>query len=1180
MISKISRASGKLLRTVLVTLPFLVLSHHSLRAQTQASSASFSGTIADQAGARIPNAKVALSSPEKGISRAYTTDASGNFSFRLVPPGNYDLTVEAGGFKTYHQQGFALEVGQDAAQNIVLEVGSAQEQVTVSGEAPILNTDNANVAAEISGKQVVELPLNLRNVFGLVTLNSSVNNGSQGQVVNGGGEQGTADQDISFFNFGGGFFGSSAFLLDGAWDTADGWGGVVYVPSVDAVQEFKIQTNSFTAQYGWSTGNVINVVTKTGTRSLHGDVYEFFRNDALDANGYFNNYSGLRRAALHRNQFGASLGGPVYLPHVYRQRDKTFFFVLYEGLRQSNPATALDTVPTAAFRSGDLSALLGPQIGTDALGRPILSGQIYNPFTTRQIGTSASGTPIYIRDPIPGNNLSGFIDPVAKNVLAYWPNPTNNSISNNFAASASAPTNSNEFTIRIDHNLSDTARLYGRFSRKTEEKQVSAPLYGANNPAGPGQVNPDNRWDVALGYSQVLSPTLTGSANLGFARWVEGNDVQSAGFKASSLGLPAAIDPNSPQFPVIGVQGESGLGPQAGAGQGTFPNNIGSFSVDVTKTHGNHTLSVGYMGVLSQILGGRVAPTIFNFDSGFTSGPDPNAPSTSTGYGFGSFLLGTAAASGPAGTSSTGITSFPATSKIYHGVYLQDDWKAFPKLTLNLGIRYEIQGAPTERHNAQAYFNFNEVNPISSAVGGNYLGQFVYNGNGHGSGLYNTSYANIAPRFGFAYQAHPNFVVRGGFGIFYPTTFYGNGPNPGYSQTTSFVSSLNGGLNPSSTLSNPFPTGILPLTGNSLGGLTDVGQSITVADHVRPSPYVEQWMFGVQYSPRPSDVIDLTYVGNHGLKMILASDNRNQLPPQYLSQTTQLNSQVTNPFNGHVQGSGCGLSNPTVSSFQLLLPYAQYCDSITNTQAPVGFSNYSALQATYTHRVTAGLNVLASYTFSKFIDNVDGSTDWALATSSTIRNYYNLAAERSVDADDIPHSLVISYIYELPVGTGKKFGSHMNRAVDAAIGGWQVSGISTFKSGFPLSISANNFSSSLYGGNQHANVVGDPNNIAHRGIHQWFNTAAFQQAAPYTFGDAPRYFSNLRAPGYDNWDLGIQKWFRISEEFRLQFRGEMFNAFNHANLYAPNTTLGAGSYGTITAANPPRDVQLALKLYW
>ena len=683
---------ARFLRGALLAAAFLCGANHAILGQTQASSASFSGTIADPAGARIPNAKVTLSSPDKGISRVFTTDGSGHFSFRIVPPGNYDLTVETGGFKTYHQQGFALEVGQDATQDIVLEVGTAQEQVTVSGEAPILNTDNANVAAEISGKQVVELPLNLRNVFGLVTLNSSVNNGSQGQVVNGGGEQGTADQDISFFNFGGGFFGSSAFLLDGAWDTADGWGGVVYVPSVDAVQEFKIQTNSFTAQYGWSTGNVINVVTKSGSRSLHGDVYEFFRNDALDANGYFNNYSGLPRAALHRNQFGGSLGGPVYLPHVYRQRDKTFFFVLYEGLRQSNPATALDTVPTAAFRTGDLSALLGPQIGTDALGRPILSGQIYNPFSTRQIGTSASGTPIYIRDPIPGNNLSGLIDPVAKAMLGYWPNPTNGLLANNFAASASAPTTSNEFTVRIDHNVTDLARLYGRFSIKHEEKQVSAPLYGANNPAGPGQVNPDNRYDVALGYSQVFSPTLTGSANFGYARWVEGNNVQSAGFKPSSLGLPATLDPNSAQFPVVGVTGESGLGPQSGAGQGVFPNNVGSFSVDLTKTHGNHTFSAGYMGVLSQELGGRIAPTIFNFDSGFTSGPDPNNPAGATGFGLGSFLLGAVAANSSAGTgsggnSSTGIVTFPATSKYYNGVYLQDDWKVVPRLTLNLGIR-------------------------------------------------------------------------------------------------------------------------------------------------------------------------------------------------------------------------------------------------------------------------------------------------------------------------------------------------------------------------------------------------------------------------------------------------------------------------------------------------------------
>ena len=1083
--------------------------------------------------------------------------------------------MEAPGFKTYQQNEIVLEVGQAASQNVTLSIGSADQQVVVTGESPILNTDNANVGSEVDSKQVVELPLNLRNVFGLVTLNSSVNNASQSQVLNGGGEQGTADQDISFLNFGGGFFGTTGFLLDGAWDTANGWGGVIYVPSVDAVQEFRIQTNSFTAQYGWSTGNVVNVVTKGGTNAFHGDIYEFFRNDALDANNYFSNYSGLPRTNLHRNQFGVSAGGPLYIPKLYEQKQKTFFFALYEGLRESNPATFVGTVPTAAFRNGDLSALLGPAIGTDALGRPILSGQIYNPYSTRQIGVDQSGNPVYIRDPIPNNNLSTLLDPVAKNIEAFWPNPTNSDLSNNYSDAAAAATTSNEFSIRVDHNVSDAIRLYGRFSIKHESKQVSASFYGPNDPGGPGQVNPDNRYNIALGYSQVLTPTFTLSLNLGFMRWVEGNNVQGYPFQPSSLGLPSAVDAGSPQFPTISVEGQSPLGATAGAGQGVFPNNIGSFSADLSKVIRTHTLSFGYMGVLSQANGGRFASTPFSFNSAFTSGPDPNAPSSATGFGYASFLLGTPE------SGSTGVTSFPQTQKIFNGVYVQDDWKATPTLTLNLGLRYEVQGAPTERKNRQAYFDVDTVNPISAAVGGTYHGAFVYNGvDGHGRGLYNTDYTNLSPRFGFSAQVMPRLVLRGGFGFFFPTTFYGNGPNPGYSQTTTFVSTLNGGLNPSSTLSNAFPQGILPETGNSLGGLVDVGQSISVVNNRRPSPYVEQWMVGIQDAITPRDLIDITYVGNHGVKQILSSQNYNELPPQYLALGTQLNNPVANPFYGPVAGSGCGLSNATVAQFQLLLPEAQYCDGVNASQAPVGFSEYNSLQASYTHKVAEGLTILASYTFSKFIDNVEGSNDWALATSNTIRNYYNLAAEKSVDASDTPQSAVISYIYELPVGRGRHFGGHMNKPVDAAIGGWQVSGISSFKEGFPLSINANVYSTTLYGGNQHANVVGDPNQVAHKGINGWFNTSAFQQAAPYTFGDAPRYFSNLRAPGYDNWDIGIEKWFNQDGRIRTQFRGEMFNAFNHANFYAPDTTLGDLGFGTIRSSNPPRDVQLALKIYW
>ena len=1154
---------------------FAVAGRHPAFSQTQASSASLSGIISDSTGARVDHATVILASSDLGISRRYTTDTTGAYSFNIIPPAKYKLTVSAATFKSYEQDGVELQVGESATQNVVLGVGNATEQVVVTGESPLLNTSDANVGVEIDSKQILDLPLNVRNVFGLVTLNSSVNNQAQGQVLNGGGEQGTADQDISFFNFGGGFFGSTAFLLDGAWDTADGWGGVMYVPSVDGTQEFRVQNNSFSAQYGWSTGNVINVVTKSGTSKVHGSAYEFLRNDDLDANGWFNNHNDIPKAHLERNQFGATFGGPLYIPRVYKQHEKTFFFGQYEGLRELNPSTFVGTVPTAAMRSGDFSALLGSQIGTDALNRPILSGQIYNPFSTRQIGVDGSGNPIYIRDPISGNNLSSLLDPVAKNLLTspYWPTPTNSRLVNNFANAVSAPTTSDEFTIRIDDNLNDKARLYGRFSKKNESKLVSPAFYGANDPAGPGQLNPDNRWNIALGYSQLLTPNFTSTFNLGYVRWVEGNNTQGYPFKPSSLGLPGAIDAASPQFPEITVQGQSPLGPPGG--QGTFPNQDGTISEDFAKTMGTHTFTFGYMGILSQVEGGRLIPTAFSFNSGFTAGPNPQDVTASTGFGLGSFALGTAA------SGSTGFVGYPAINKIYNGVYLEDDWRIVPKLTVNLGVRYEIQGAQTERHNRQAYFDSNAINPISAAVGSTYVGEFVYSGNGRGRGLYKTDYNNFAPRVGFSAQLLPKLVARGGFGIFFPTSVYKNdsASNPGFTQQTNLTSSLNGGLNPAGILSNPFPQGLLPITGNSLGGLTDVGQSIGLYNYQRPSPYVEQWMFGLQYEVTHRDLLDVAYVGNHGLKMILDGLNVNELPAQYLTQGAGLNNLVTNPFYGAIQDSSCGLSNPTIPAFQLLLPHPEFCDTMAAQQAPVGFSNYNALQASYTRRVTSGLAVMASYTYSKFIDNVEGYNDWSMPTPNTIRNFYNLAAEKSVDGTDTPQSLVVNYVYDLPIGRGKKIGANLNKSVDAVVGGWQFTGVATVKDGFPLAVSANNLSGTLYGGNQHANVVGDPK-ISHRDINAWFNTTAFAQAPAYTFGNAPRYLSNMRGPGYDDWDLGIQKLFNPLEGLRIQFRAEMFNAFNHANFYVPNTTLGSSGFGTITASNPPRDVQLALKLYF
>lgn len=1150
--------------------------------QTLASTAAFSGSVSDPSGARVANANVTVSSAEKGITRSFKTDPEGNFSFALLPAGTYDVTVEAGGFKTLKEQ-ITLAVGQSVSQGLTLTVGSAAAQVQVTSEVPLLQADNANLSAEVSTRQITELPLNLRNVFNFVELNSSVNNLSQRQTISSGGQQGSADQDVSFFNFGGGYFGTTAFLLDGAWDASEGWGGVIYVPSPDNVQEFKVQQNSFTAQYGWSTGNVITVVTKSGGSELHGDVYDYLRNGALDANNYFNNLNHNPRPNSHRNQFGVAVGGPVYLPGIYRQRNKTFFFFNFEGHRDHNAGQYAGTVPLAAFRSGDFSALLGSQLMNcgptknlpcvDALGRPILSGQLYDPFSTRQL---PSGT--YIRDPIPGNSLATYkngalINAIGQKLINYYPAALTSALVNNWSASGLQADYSDEYSGRIDHNFGDRTRLYSRFSYKKEYKDEEAAFFGANDPAGPGQRNPNNRWNVALGLSQVFTPTFTMSANVGGMKWVEGNDMQSNGFKASSLGLPSFIDTYSPQFPIIGVASYLPEGPVAGAGQGAFPRAAASGSVDFVKVRGPHQLSFGYMGVATDENGGRFHFTTFNFNNLFTAGPDPTSPTAGTGDSSASMLMGLPANGG------TGVAISEVTRTWFHGWYLQDDWKATRKLTLNLGLRWEIQRPVTERYNRQAWFNYNAVNPISSAVGQNYSGQLEF-ATSSKRGLFDTNYKNFAPRLGFAYQVLPKLVMRGGYGVFFPPTYRGGGPAPGFSSDTPYVASNNGGLTPANTLTTAFSGGLVPVVGSSLDGLTNVGFGVTAVNRNRKTYYDQQWMYGFQYAPTSKDVIDVTYVGNHGVHVDASGLNLNQLDPKYFSMGNTLTNLVPNPFYGHIAASGCSLDQQMIQQGQLLRPHPEFCD-INEAQDPAGSSHYNALDFNYTHRVSQGLTLLASYTFSKFMDNVGGPENWASASanfSENIRNVYNLAAEKSVDATDTPHSFVLSYVYALPVGKGKKFGSSMNRPVETILGGWQTSGVLTMKQGFPLTITSSGNNLNYFGAGQHVDVVGNYH-VANPSRTQWFNTAAFQVAAPWSQGNAPRYFSDLRAPNYKTWDISIQKYFLTEERFRLQFRLDIFNTFNHTNFYSPNTFMGPG-FGTINQAWTPRQMQAALKFYW
>ena len=485
------------------TVLFVLMGSRPFYGQNQEVAATLNGTVMDPTGLPINGAKVTLTSTQNGIVRTYTTQDSGLFTFTLLPPAVYSLEVNVAGFKDYKQRAISLGAGQTVQQNVRLTVGSTSETIEVTAQTPLLNTENANISSDVSARQVVDLPLNLRNVISLAELNSSVSNTAEEQIVGAPGISGSADQDVSFLNFGGTFFGTAQYLLDGSWDTRVDWGGVIYVPSADDVQEFKIQTNAFTSQYGFSSGNVVNVVTKSGTNQLHGDAWMFYRNSAYDSRYYFNND---HQPAFHRDQFGATIGGPII-------KNKLYFFGYYEGLRQATPATFLGTMPTIAERGGDFSALLGSQVGTDYLGRPIFAGELYNPFSTRQVtcggvdsvtGDAVSHCPAgatteFLRDPISGNIASGtgvtnvvptgLMDSIASKIAtgSYWPKPNTSALFNNFASASSAAAHSNEYSIRIDYNFSKNDRIWGRWSQKYEQKINFPTYYGASDPGGPGR---------------------------------------------------------------------------------------------------------------------------------------------------------------------------------------------------------------------------------------------------------------------------------------------------------------------------------------------------------------------------------------------------------------------------------------------------------------------------------------------------------------------------------------------------------------------------------------------------------------------------------------------------------------------------------------------------------------------
>ncbi len=1167
----------------LVLLMLGALTAPSLLAQGQATGARLSGTVLDQNRAAVPGAKVTLFSKETGITRNYMSTDTGQYVFTMVPAGKYELKVEKDGFTPFVRSNLELAVGQSVTWDPVLQVGAVSESVNVEAEVPLINAEDPNVGSLVTEKQKLELPLNVRNVFGLVFLDSSVNNGVQRQVLlsSSGGKEQVEDQNIAFFNFGGARFGTTAFLVDGVWNTAGDWGGTMYVPGVDEVQEFKVQTNTFTAQYGMSMGNVVNAITKSGTSQFHGDAFEFFRNDKLDANAFFSNRSGLERAPFHMNQFGATAGGPLYIPKLYPQRNKTFIFGSYQGRRVRNPTTNLSTVPTDRMREGDFSELLGATIGTDYQGNPVAAGQIYDPFSTRRVEgpiDPATGKPttMFLRDPFPNNVIpQARWDPITSKLVQYYPAANQSGAANNFAKANSLMSDEDAYTVRLDHNFSDNTRYFARWSQKRQH-QVFPANFSMDNPADSASNTPDNRWQLASNLTHLFGPTKILSITGGWVRWVEGREPFSKVLTPGEMGFSAGLAAVSSLPPLLSLDGFTGLG---NTSQNSVPREDRTISADFTSVHRSHTITSGLSFVDVIVRKTQTPQAQFNFGRNWTAGPDAGQSLSLTGNGFASFLLGT--------VNNTTLQSVPAYSnrKGIWGLYVQDDWKITSRLTLNLGVRWDIQTAPTERHDEFAFFDFSSPNPLSEQVGFAVPGHYTFVGQGQRRGIYNTEYRDIAPRLGLAYRATDRFVIRAGFSPFYipsMTLDQPQIPTPGYTQTTPFIASLDG-VTPLNKLNTAYQNGLVPAVGRANGALTDVGMSVTAIESHRPTPYLTQWMFGLGYSLSPNDAVQVTYLGNHGVKLPMHY-NANQLTNDVvMANRTSLWDMVPNPFYGHITSSACGLDQPTVQRGQLLRAFPEYCD-VTVDQAPAGFSNYNAVKFEYNHQWRDGLRVMASFTISKYLDNAAGLQDWASNwNAAQVHDNHNFALDKSYDPNDVPKSFVLNWVYELPVGKGKAFGRDFKKPVEALLGGWQLTGILTLKDGFPLSVWQGNGNINAWGGFQRPNLVGNPV-PANQTYDNWIDPAGFAQAEPFTFGNAPRTLGNLRSPGYANLDLGVDKAWLFAERYRFQFRAEAYNALNRANFFGtavyPGSAYLYSGFGVITLAYPNRDIQLGLKLYW